>query len=508
MTARVLSFAMFGIEPYPIEIEVDISRGLPGFILVGLADTAIKESKERVKAAIKNSGFAWPAEKITVSLTPADIKKDGVCLDLAIALAILDATNQINNQKLKSCYIMGGLSLDGTLQPIKGALSISMAAAHSKIKEIVIPDENAKEAAIVPETTVWAMNSLKNTIEFLNEPLLYQPFTVNTQAIFNENSAYKIDFSEVKGQFLAKRAIEVAISGAHNILFIGPPGSGKSMLAKRIPTIMPNLNLEEALEITKIHSSVSAFATKNGIIANRPFRWPHHTASIASLVGGGSIPAPGEISLAHRGVLFLDELPEFRRDCLEALRQPLEDGSIRISRSSRSSVLPANFILVCAMNPCPCGYYTDTKKACRCNPNKIQHYMSKISGPLLDRIDIHIELPSIKYKELSQTTDAENSRTIKERVEKTRLIQKERFSSEGIFTNSQMDSKLIKKYCLLENRAIQLLRLAMTELGLSARAYDKIMKVSKTIADMAGSEIIKAEHISEAAQYRNLDKDW
>ncbi|MDD2927797.1 MAG: YifB family Mg chelatase-like AAA ATPase [Candidatus Omnitrophica bacterium] len=508
MLAKVLSFGLYGIEAYPVEIEVDISRGLPQLNLVGLPDSAVKESKERVKSAIKNSGFNWPAERITVSLAPSGIKKEGACFDLGIAVGILAATEQISSNGLAGYFILGELSLDGSLRPIRGTLPIAMAAVKSVSGQIILPEQNAKEASIVSGISVFALKTLKASVDFLNSPGLVKPVTPDWVSLSKEKNRYSLDFSEVKGQFLAKRALEIAIAGGHNILMIGPPGSGKTMLAKRIPTIMPDLTLEEMLEISKLHSVVGALPNKDGIMAVRPFRSLHHGISSAALVGGGSLPVPGEISLAHQGVLFLDELPEFRRDCLEALRQPLEDGSIRVSRIFKSFVFPASFVLVAAMNPCPCGYYTDPHKACRCNTTQIARYRSKISGPLLDRIDIQIEVPAARYQELSENLPAEGSTQIKERVDKVRSIQRQRLKDEGIFYNSRMNHKQIRKFCILGEEENRLLKMAMNELNFSARAYDKILKVSRTIADLAGCTDIEAEHLSEAIQYRSLDRDF
>jgi len=504
--SKTNSYGLLGLEAYPVEIEIDVTRGLPAVTLVGLTDTAIKESKERVRSAIKNSGFQWPAQRITVNLAPSDLKKEGACFDLAIALGILASTGQINAELLKDYVFLGELSLDGKIRPVRGVLAISLAMANSSINNLILPEENAKEAGIVPNLCGWPQDNLRSTVQFLTDHLLKEPFRLTPELTLENDKGYDLDFSEVKGQYFARRAIEVAVSGGHNIVLIGPPGSGKTMLAKRIPTIMPSLTLDEALEITKIHSVAGTLLNKDGLMVTRPFRAPHHSISDVALIGGGCIPKPGEISLAHYGVLFLDELPEFNRRALETLRQPLEDNLICISRIKRSITLPACFILAAALNPCPCGNYFNPQGTCHCHPRKIRDYLDKISGPLLDRIDIHIEVPQVRYQELSGAQNAESSKEIRQRVENARAIQQKRFESDGVFCNAQMRSKLIKKYCILDKEAQELLQMAVAELKFSARGYDKTLKVSRTVADLDRSEIILAKHVSEAIQYRSLDR--
>ncbi|MFC1590647.1 YifB family Mg chelatase-like AAA ATPase [Candidatus Omnitrophota bacterium] len=507
-TAKTYSSCIIGINTCDIEIEADIQGGLPAFQIVGLPDAAIRESRNRIRSAIKNSGFHFPSSKITINLAPAHIRKEGSAFDLPIALSILAAGGMINGDPAKEFIFCGELSLDGRLKPVKGALPIVMGLVDSARKMIILPKENAKESLSLKGIGVFICGDLKEVVDFLNNKIALEPLQgTEPEVLLKRSPRYKVDFSDVKGQEHVKRGLEVAASGGHNVLLIGPPGSGKSMLAKRLPTILSDMTLEESLETSKIHSVAGLLSPNKGLLGARPFRAPHHSISDKALIGGGSNPSPGEISLSHNGVLFLDELPEFRRNVLEVLRQPLEEGYITISRISGTVRYPSRITLVCAMNPCPCGSFTDPNKECHCTPYQIQRYLSKISGPLLDRIDIHLEAPRLKYEHLTDKRRGQTSEAIRKRVEEARAIQKKRYQDDGILFNAHLESKDIERYCILTQEAEGLLKMAILELGISARAYDKILKVSRTIADLENAGTIEDHHISEAISYRSLDRN-
>ena len=508
MLVKVYAAALQGIDATIVTIEVNSSRGIK-FFLVGLPDSAVKESHERIISALQVNGYRFPSRQIVVNMAPADIRKEGSAYDLPLAIGILASAGEVADDKLSKYLIMGELSLDGSLQPIKGALPIAISARAQGYEGFILPKQNAREAAVVNNLHVYGVENIKEVIEFFNGERELEPTIVNTrEEFFQHQNNFPYDFADVKGQESVKRALEIAAAGGHNAIMIGAPGSGKSMMAKRLPSILPPLSLSESLETTKIHSVAGKLSKNDSLIATRPFRSPHHTISQVAMVGGGSNPQPGEISLAHNGLLFLDELPEFNRSVLEVLRQPLEDRHISISRAKYSLDYPASFMLVASMNPCPCGYYNHPTKACVCNPGQVHRYLNRISGPLLDRIDIQIEIVPVPFEKMAEQCQAESSETIRNRVIKARKIQEERFANHpGVYCNAQMESKLLHQYATPDEKGLNLLRTAMTRLNLSARAYDRILKVARTIADLEGSKEIQSHHIGEAISYRKLDRE-